>query len=455
MFLSEDYQQKMKECGLSSSDHLISPGNYNYVKRWLGGLLLVIIVILFLPWTQNIRAKGKVTGLYPEERPQQLNSIIAGRVERWYVKEGDIVKKGDTIIQLSEVKESYLDPELVNRTAEQLLAKEQAIIEYRNKVGQTKAQINAQEEALRFKLQELRNKIGQQQMKIFGDSMELVAAVNDWKIKEQQWIRQQVMFDSGLVSLTQLETRNQAFQAAIAKKSAAEMYLNNSRQEFARLLIEMNTTTQDYTDKISKTKGDQFQAQSEIAAGEGDIAKLQNTLSNYRIRSGMYYVLAPQDGQIIQAQKAGIGEIVKDGDMIVEMVPQKIHRAVELFVKPMDVPLVSKGQKVRFMFDGFPAIVFSGWPQASLGLFGGRVTAVEQFTNGSGLYRVLIEEDPNDKPWPPTLNLGTGAQAIALLKDVPVWYELWRNINGFPPDYYNASLNYKEESGAGLKVKVK
>jgi RsmE family RNA methyltransferase len=28
---------------------------------------------------------------------------------------------------------------------------------------------------------------------------------------------------------------------------------------------------------------------------------------------------------------------------------------------------------------------------------------------------------------------------ISLLKNVPIWYELWRNINGFPPDYYQAS----------------
>jgi hypothetical protein len=49
---------------------------------------------------------------------------------------------------------------------------------------------------------------------------------------------------------------------------------------------------------------------------------------------------------------------------------------------------------------------------------------------------VLVKEDAADKPWPRELKMGVGAQGIALLKDVPVWYELWRNINGFPPDYY-------------------
>jgi len=122
--------------------------------------------------------------------------------------------------------------------------------------------------------------------------------------------------------------------------------------------------------------------------------------------------------------------------MIAEIVPDKIQYAVELFIRPLDLPLVATGQKVRFLFDGFPAIVFSGWPSASSGTFGGVIVAVESNVSTNGKFRVLVKEDPTDKPWPAELKLGTGAQGIALLKDVPVWYELWRNINGFPPDYY-------------------
>jgi len=118
---------------------------------------------------------------------------------------------------------------------------------------------------------------------------------------------------------------------------------------------------------------------------------------------------------------------------------------VELFVRPVDLPLVSTGQQVRFQFDGFPAIVFSGWPRSSYGTFAGKVTAVENSVSANGKFRVLVTENPLQKPWPPQLRMGTGAQAIALLKDVPVWYELWRNINGFPPDYYQAGQKTTEK----------
>ena len=119
-----------------------------------------------------------------------------------------------------------------------------------------------------------------------------------------------------------------------------------------------------------------------------------------------------------------------------EIVPERIDYAVEMYIEPMDLPLVNKGQKVRFIFDGIPAIVFSGWPNGSYGTFGGKVSAVETNVSDNGKFRVLVVEDSTQKKWPKSLRMGNGAQGIALLKDVPIYYELWRHINGFPPEYY-------------------
>jgi hypothetical protein len=117
-----------------------------------------------------------------------------------------------------------------------------------------------------------------------------------------------------------------------------------------------------------------------------------------------------------------------------------------MFVEPNDLVLIDTGQNVRFIFDGFPAVVFSGWPEANYGSFSGKVIAVETNRSTNGLFRLLVVEDKSDRPWPKDLKMGTGAVGFALLKDVPVWYELWRNINGFPPEYYKASKDTKSES---------
>ena len=431
---------------LTAYNNIYRHNKNSRIKYWTMGFLIALLIILFLPWTQNIRARGNVTTLRQEQRPQELNSIIPGKIVKWFVKEGDMVQAGDTILQISEVKDDYLDPNLMNRTSEQLGAKQMSIEYYKNKVSTSQTQIGALDNNRMLKQSQLQNKIQQLKLKLQSDSAENIAAMNDLSIATLQFKRQKTMYDSGLVSLTQLEQRNQTWQNALAKKTSAENKLGGTKQELIIAGIEMDAINQDYVEKVSKAQGDQFQSLSQIAGGQGDVAKLQNQYSNYTIRSGMYFITAPQAGQVTKAKKAGIGEIIKEGEMLVEIVPDKMDYAVELFVDPMDLPLISVKQKVRFMFDGFPAIVFSGWPNASYGTFSGEVVAIENAVSPNGKFRVLIKEDENDKKrWPKELKIGAGTQGIALLKNVPVWYELWRNINGFPPDFYKAGTEIKKK----------
>ncbi len=416
-----------------------------YRRAWVYTMAIIFLVVLLLPWTQNIRATGKVTALRQESRPQQINAIIAGKVERWLVKEGDYVKKGDTLLQLSEVKADYLDPALLQRTQEQINAKQQALTFYKGKVSTTDKQIDALQAGLEVKFSQLQNKIRQLYVKLQADSADRQAATNDFQIAEKQYARQKTMFDSGLVSLTQLETRNQYYQQALAKKISAENKYVTTLQELSITKAELDAVRQDNLEKVSKAEGDRFNALSQIASGQGDLVKLENLYASYAIRNGMYYVLAPQDGQVINVRSAGIGEVVKEGDAILNIVPQRQEFAVQLYVRPVDLPLISEGQKVRFVFDGFPAIVFSGWPQASYGTYSGIVSAIESDISENGKFKILVKEDSSYRVWPQELKMGTAAQGIALLKNVPVWYELWRNINSFPPDYYKATTTTKKQ----------
>lgn len=428
-------QEKYK-IPLKSLDTIYMRGHESKVRYWFYGIMLVLVTGLFLPWTQNIKARGSITTLYQEQRPQDIVSPIPGRIAKWYVKEGDFVQKGDTIVQISEIKEDYLDPNLVDRTQQQLDAKKGSVGYYKGKAATASSQIQALEASKKLKIQQLKNKLGQLESKLAGEQAELEAASNEYNLAKDQYERQEKMQQEGLVSKTQLQQRNTAFRNAMAKRVTAENKVAQTKQEILITQIEQNGVEQDYAEKISKAEGDRLQSLSNIASGEGDMAKLENQVANYTIRSGMYIITAPQDGQIVQANKAGIGEILKDGERITVIVPTRTQYAVEMFVRPVDLPLISVGQKVRFMFDGFPAIIFSGWPENSYGTFGGKVVAYEHTISSNGLFRVLVAEDASDRPWPEQLKLGTGAQAIALLKDVPVWYELWRNVNGFPPDYY-------------------
>ncbi len=416
------------------------------VRYWFVGIGIALLVFLFLPWTQNIRGRGRVTTLFQEQRPQELNSVLPGRIVKWYVKEGDIVETGDTILELSEVKAEYLDPNILDRTREQIVAKESTADNYSSKASAAQNQIQALEETNRLKVRETNNKIRQQRLKVKSERAAWVASQTDANIAKEQLERNEELYKQGLISLTDLEAKQNKYQATLAKQTEAEIRYQNAGQDLARLKIELVRVQQEYAEKIAKTKSDRFQSLSQIATTEGEIAKLKNQYNTYDERRKLYIVRAPQRGQVTDARVAGIGEVIKDGEHLVTIVPEKIKYTVEMFVKPLDVPLIQKGQRVAFLFDGFPAIVFSGWPGASYGIFEGKVLVVENNTNDKGYYRVLVvEEENSDKPWPEELRIGTGAKGIALLNNVPIWYELWRNINGFPPDYYNHKKKMEDE----------
>lgn len=410
----------------------------------ISGLVFAFLLsVLFLPWTQNIIATGRVTALQPDQRPQTIHSVIPGRIEKWYVKEGDFVRKGDTILYISEIKDEYFDPSLLSRTEQQVKAKEMTVDSYMEKIKALDSQIDALNRVAKLRLEQAQNKLQQAKLKVVSDSIDLRAAILNHQIAAEQLQRMESLYKEGLKSLTELESRRLKLQETEAAKISQENKLLASRNEAINAMIEISSVTADYRDKVAKAEAEKYTAMSALYDAEAVVTKLQNQYMNYSVRSGFYYITAPQDGYITQAVRTGLGENIKEGEEIVSIMPANYELAVETYIMPIDLPLIERGQPVRIQFDGWPAVVFSGWPNISFGTFGGKVVAVDNFTQPDGKYRLLVAADTSEYAWPPPLRIGASARTIMLLKDVPVWYELWRKINGFPPDYYKP---YKENA---------
>jgi len=410
---------------------------------------LIFLVVLFLPWTQNITAKGKLTTLYPEDRPQTIFSTIPGRIERWFVREGQRVEKGDTIVWLSEVKPEYFDPELLRRTREQLDAKEKGLVAYQNKIDALKDQYNALQTGQNFKLKQLRNKVGQMRNKVVADSAALEAERIKFDIARNQYDRYVKLYESdGIISQTELEKRRGKLQETSAKLASLENKYLITQNELINSQLELTTTRAEYQNKMAKNQSERSSAESALFEGQVDVAKMRNRLRNYEIRAGYYYVTAPQDCYITKVNRRGLGEILKEGDILVDIMPADPQLAVELYVQPMDVPLVHNGEEVQLIFDGWPSIVFSGWPGASFGTFQGKIVGMDRSSSQQGMYRVLVAPAHVDA-WPKQLLVGSGTRGMALLNDVPVWYEIWRQLNGFPPEFYTPVLK-EGDAGAGV-----
>lgn len=405
-------------------------------RRLLAILMLIILIFLFLPWTQNVRADGEVTTLRPEHRPQTVHATIAGRIEHWYVAEGQAIRRGDTLVFLSEVKADYFDPALVARVGDQVSAKKGSIESYGQKANALVNQIDAMRRELNSKTSQIFNKIEQAKLKIESDSLKVVQAKIDLQVAERQLSGTKSLYDKGLEPLTKFEERRLKLQDAQTKLVSAQNQLATSKNDYAIYITELMLVQNETANKVAKAQSDRFSTLSDRFDAQATVSKLQIERENYERRQAFYYILAPQDGYVVQALKPGIGEIIKEGEPLLSIQPANYELAVAMFVKPLDLPLLSIGSQVRFIFDGWPAFFFSGWPGVSLGTFGGEVVAIDRNISGNGKFRVLIAPAPEEQEWPTALMPGGGAKGIALLNDVPVWYELWRIINGFPPDLY-------------------
>ncbi|WP_158850206.1 HlyD family secretion protein [Algibacter sp. L1A34] len=410
-------------------------------KKFLKVFSIIIVIIVFLPWTQNISSTGLVTTLKPDQRPQSIQSQIPGRIEEWFVQEGDFVKKGDTIIRISEVKSDYFDSRLAERTGNQLSVKSSSVEAYKNKVIALENQISALQQERRLKLESAKNKLLQAHLKVTTDSMDLEAIKINADIANTQYKRTISLQEEGLKAVKDVEEKLNKLQEAEAKLMSQQNKYLSTKNEVINAQIAISTISATYGDKLGKAKSGLYTAQSSGYDTEAEVSKLETSLANYTKRTSLLFVTAPQDGYINKAIKAGIGETFKDGEQLVSIMPADYDLAVEMYVRPIDLPLIHKGENVRVQFDGWPAIVFSGWPNVSYGTYGANIVAIENYISSNGKYRVLLKPDPDDVAWPEAIRVGSGAKSIALLNDVPIWFELWRQINSFPPDFYKTEYS--------------
>jgi multidrug efflux pump subunit AcrA (membrane-fusion protein) len=174
-----------------------------------------------------------------------------------------------------------------------------------------------------------------------------------------------------------------------------------------------------------------------------EYSKYQDELAQAKIKKiNIDVALARQKTQNIKAEASGIifrrlpgqeNVIVAKGDPIAQIVPETPSRAVELWINGNDIAFVRVNQFARLQFEGWPAVQFRGWPEVAIGTFGGRVSFIDATDNGSGNFRVVIV--PTES-WPDFNYLRQGVRVHGWVRmgRVKLWYELWRQFNGFPPE---------------------
>ena len=363
----------------------------------VSALFLVVlgVALAFVPWRQTVSGSGEVTAYAPEARPRTVESRISARVADWHVVEGDEVAKGDTVAVLEDLGSSYLDDQFADRVA---------------------AQRTNTLNGLRLEVERARQKLAQARQKRRSADEKVSNATLGVSTARTRLARIEDLQDDGISSVRDLETARLKFRKARTDSVAAAADLAAARRavESARLNVER---------KEQKLEAKQ--------------AALSRKVGNARERASNAIVRAPISGTVSSINRVGPGQIVKKGTTLATVAPKTDDRAAELFVSSIGASLIEPGRQVQLQFSGFPALQFSGLPDASTGTFAGTVRFIDPVGDGSGRFRMLVVPDTSagnpSWPSPQYLRQGAPAKGSVLLSSVSLGYEIWRRMNGLPP----------------------
>lgn len=414
------------------------------LARWaahglLVALVLAIVGMIFIPWQQTTKGSGRVVAYFPTERPQTIESPIYGRVVKWGagIVEGAAVKKGQFILEIRDI-----DADRPRRLAEQVAATREKIRFAQLKSETYGRQIVDLTEAREMILQANRELVEEAGRKLEAERQSLIAAEAGEKQTRSNNERQQRLFEQGFTSGVNAEIEQRKYEEAVAKVKAAEEYVQAAQNYLKSKQHELEQKSREAQTKIDYARAMQQEAQGEIAMTNKELLELEGKQAQFESRR----VDAPRDGIILRLFANEEAEMLKEGDPLFTIVPETSERAVELMIDGNDVPLLTTGREVRLQFEGYPAVQFAaGWPEVAAGTFGGKITAIDATDDGKGKFRVLVRPAPG-QAWPDErfLRQGVRANGWVLLNRVTLGYEMWRQLNGFPPVYGDEASGDKD-----------
>ncbi len=417
---------------------------------------LALVGMLVAPWQQSVRATGNVIAYAPLERQQVIEAPIKGRVVGLGadIFENARVKRGDVIAEIQDLDEDYsgrLATQLKNSEDQVAAARNQLTAYERSyevalKVTQAfETQVAMYETILKDTIAAQDAYVAQAEEKIRAEERQLEEYVAAIAQLEAEVDRSRTLHERGNLALQKLQEVERKLSEARAKVNRAEAYVASAKAERDGKIrdrsakIEKARIDIDYARAtVSKAEADANKSHADVSKTQQELSKAEKDLIETQIkvaRQRNQVITAPFDGFLVKITPNLGTAMVKEGDPICTIVPDTEDRAVQIWLDGNDAPLVEAGRHVRLQFEGWPAVQFSGWPSVAVGTFGGEIVSVDATDDGKGKFRALVLPDPTDIPWPQDrfLRQGVRANGWVLLNQVPLWFEVWRNLNGFPP----------------------
>lgn len=399
--------------------------------RKFGRLLVLIFLTLppalvLLPWVQNVQAGGRVIALDPLDRAIVIPAPVTGPLVKLEVQEGMHVQRGQLLAELSDQ-----DPEYVLRLEQQLQF-------MRDKLAAARQTVEFYDQQLRFQEEARTQSVTTAEMAAASAEQQVLIAQRDLEGSEAEFVQKKADFErktnllrAGVVSELDFQKAEAEYLSSAAKVAGAKSKVQQLGNDLEGKRADVSRVANDQQARIESTRSSREDARSKVAAAEKDL----NDAAIRFARQKTQKVTAPRDGTVLRVHAANSADLLSQGDPLIELVPDTDNLVVELYVRGIDAPLIHPGRPVRLQFEGWPAVQFAGWPSVAVGTFGGRVLVVDAQGGADGRFRVLVAPDPDDDPWPDQryLRQGVRANGWLLLDTVRLGYEVWRQLNAFPP----------------------
>lgn len=404
---------------------------------------ILAVVLILVPWQQNITGAGRVAALTPVQRQQTIDAPVEGRILRWHAVEGTRVAKGALVAEISDN-----DPSLLDRIRREREAADERLTAARLSEQSAGDRIAGLQASRQNAIDAAQSRVDMAAERVRAAERGLDAADAAFTTAKLNINRQKNLHTKGLTPTRAVELAQLDYDRSLAEVERGKAALNSARQELDALKADRLRVENDFRASIDDARATRAGAAAEAANAKAALQPIDVRIA----RQSTQQIQAPRDGVIFRLLAQPGSEVLKAGDPVAVLVPDTAEPVVELWIDGNDMPLVSPGNKVRLQFEGWPAIQFVGWPSVAVGTFGGVVTLVDATDNGEGKFRLLVAPDPADEAWPSSryLRQGVRANGWVLLNQVKLGFELWRQFNGFPPVI---SSTEPGASGPGGKAK--
>ncbi|MBA3994906.1 MAG: secretion protein HlyD [Cyanobacteria bacterium DS2.3.42] len=463
----ESNQNIASDAGYESLKAVSSSHSYGTIAVLLCIILLSItLMLLYVPWQQSVGGTGKIIILSPMHRPQNIEAQIPARLKKWYVRDGQVVRQGELVAELSDLDSKFLDPEQASR----IQGQKKALTARRGAAQSRYKALAKQFESLKRSqsaaVPSANERTHQAKDRIWAAQQAVEASKQNTVTTKLNLDRMKDLYEKGLRSKRDLELAELDQTRALTDLERAQASLEVAKRDQTVALFDQDKVAADTDAAMSNIAASMASAQETIESTSSEIFKLEIELQNVSHRLQQRMVYAPTTGRIVRLLKVGAGEMVDPGMVLAVIAPDTQDLAAELTISDNDAPLVAVGRPVRLQFAGWPALQFSGWPSIAVGTFGGRVAVIDAVDDGRNNYRVIIKPDSQaiasgkDEPWPDAKFLRPGAEVSGwiMLDRVSLGFELWRQFNAFPPTVNPEELGLhktSEDSKTDVKRKSK